>query len=90
MVGIEGADEDAEHHAKCHDERHVSVLFLFVHSAFVMSLYRYVAVSLVSEIDHFYSSPFQEVDAVRETVFLTIYHALDTRLDDEFGTLDAG
>ena len=33
---------------------------------------------------------FQEVYAICQTIFLTIYHPLDARLDNQFGTLYTG
>ena len=65
------------------------ILFLVVllNSCYVMSLF---CALLISEIDYLYSCSPQKVDAVCEPIFLTIYHALDASLDDEFGTLDTG
>ena len=40
-------------------------------------------------INHLDASSFQQVDAVGQSVFLTIDHTLDTGLDDEFGTFYA-
>ena len=42
------------------------------------------------QIDDFDTGSLQQVDAICQTVLLTIYHPLDTRLDDEFGTLNTG
>ena len=41
-------------------------------------------------VHHFDVGTFQQFDAVFQAVFFGIDHALDTGLDDEFGTFDAG
>ena len=92
MVREERADHDTYHHAYSHDDGHETVgLFLIdVHIFIVLcSWFGFFLRSVVwVEIYYLDASSLHEFDAVIESVFLGIYHALDARLDDEFGTLD--
>ena len=78
VVGVESADDDAEHHAEREHQGHIPVFVVHIHCI------------LVTHINHFDSCAFEQVDSVAEPVVFAIDDALDAGLNDEFCALDAG
>jgi hypothetical protein len=54
------------------------------------SLFRDSLIPSFPEVNHLDARALQQIDAIRQTILLAINHAFDSRLDDEFCTLDAG
>ena len=86
VIGIEGANQDANHDTDREHHGHISVLVVHVlleFNAFKSSMI------LIAQVYDFDTGTLQQFDAVGKAIFLAIHHSLDASLDDELSTLYA-